>query len=234
MDLDRFYSENPVSSWKKVVGEDLHYHYGAGGPEPFKQTVYNLLEFLPPNSKILDCGCGWGGPARLMMEEGHDVTGVTISKTQADYITDFPVVHADLHDFQPTEEYDAAVFLESYFHLKDPRQVFDNLVPYVKHIVIADIVNPVRVYNEEWGITLRPKEFLFGDLYKVGYAVVKHYERIDFASPTLRYWSKNIAKLPEEEIYGQIKTLKGLCDGHLLDEDAKLNARQIFVHAKRR
>jgi hypothetical protein len=232
MDIGSFYSENPVSSWKVVLGEDMHYHYGAGGPEPFKQTVYNLLEFLPPNSKILDCGCGWGGPGRLMLEEGHRVTGVTNSKTQADYITEFPVVYADLHEFQPEEDYDAAIFLESCFHLTDARKVFDNLVPRVKHILIADVVSPGKtLFNSAFGITLRPKEFLFGDLHKVGYVVQKSYERLDFYHPTLKYWRNNIAKLPPEEVYGHIARLKELCE---FPDSDNSDIRQIFIHAKRR
>jgi hypothetical protein len=231
MDIGSFYSENPVSSWKVVLGDDMHYHYGAGGPEPFKQTVYNLLEFIPPNSKILDCGCGWGGPGRVMLEEGHSVTGVTNSQTQADYITEFPVIHADLHDFHPEEDYDAAVFIESYFHLTDPRKVFDNLVPHVKHILIADVVSPEIVENSDFGINLRPKEYLFGDLHKVGYVVQKSYERPDFYWPTLKYWYNNIAKLPPEEIYGHIAKLKELSSTY---DPRQVDARQIFVHAKRR
>jgi hypothetical protein len=232
MDVAQFYSENPISSWKVVLGEDMHYHYGAGGSEPFKQTVYNLLEFLPPNSKILDCGCGWGGPGKLMMQEGHTVTGVTHSKTQADYITDFPVILSDLHDFVPEEDYDAALFIESCFHLTDTRKVFDNLVPRVKHILIADVVLPGRiVYNPSFGVTLRPKEYLLGDLHKVGYVVQKSYERLDFYEDTLKYWGDNIAKLPKEEIYGHIAALRDLCTSGDIRDAA---ARQIFIHAKRR
>lgn len=234
MDLDNFYSENPVSSWKKVVGDDLHYHYGAGGPEPFKQTVYNLLEFLPPRSKILDCGCGWGGPARLMMGEGHNVTGVTISKAQADYITDFPVIHADLHDYKPEEDYDAAVFIESYFHLTDPRKVFDNLVPNVKHVVIADLVCPRTMTAPEWGIEVSAKEYIFGNLHKVGYVVQHHHERISFMAPTLKFWLSNIEKMPIEEVTGQIEMLKHWCRHALANPSKFEDVRQIFIHAKRR
>jgi hypothetical protein len=233
MDIGSFYSENPVSSWKVVLGEDMHYHYGTTGDNPFEQAVLDLMEFIPPNSKVLDCGCGWGGPGRVLQKHGHTVVGVTNSKTQADYITDFPVILADLHDFVPEEQFDAAIFIESYFHLKDPRKVFDNLVPFVKHIAIMDVVNPTIVEISEWGIEIGPKEYMMGNLHKVGYVVNHHHGRANFAEPTLKYWRDNIKKLPKEEIYGQIKLLEHTCNFSQKPHPFE-DAHQIFIHAKRR
>jgi 2-polyprenyl-3-methyl-5-hydroxy-6-metoxy-1,4-benzoquinol methylase len=234
VNLDNFYSSSSISAWKTVLGEDMHYHHGTPGDNPFEQAVLDVMAFIPPESKVLDCGCGWGGPGRLLQKHGHKVTGVTSSKQQAEYITEFPVVHADLHDYKPSEPFDAAIFIESCFHLEDPEKVFDNLIPNVKHIVILDITTPKIIQNEVWGITFRPKEYLLGALHKVGYVVEHQSERTDFIKPALKFWGENIKTLDRSEVVGQIKELELLCQ--YPDEVIKVmgDPRQILVHAKRR
>ena len=170
-----------------------------------------------------------------VVREGYSrntVTGVTNSKQQAEYIQDFPVIYGDLHEFIPEETYDAAIFIESYFHLTNPVQVFDNLVPHVKNIVILDIVSDKIADITDFGIRLEPKEYMMGSLRKAGYVVKNQHSRLDFAYPTIEYWRKNIDKLPPEEIYGHIGILKDLCYGKL--EFSGTRAKQIIMHAQRR
>jgi len=62
---------------------------------------------LEPGMRVLDIGCGWGGAARFAAETfGVDVTGITISKQQADYATEackgLPV-EIRLQDYRDTE-----------------------------------------------------------------------------------------------------------------------------------
>lgn len=227
MDLDQFYSENPPSSWEIVLGPGMHYHYRG------EEVLEEILEFIPPNSKILDCGCGWGGTGRFLKERGHDVTGVTISKAQADYIKDFPVIHADLHEFVPEENYDVAVMIECYFHLEDPRKVFDNLIPYVKNLIIVDVVCPESVNIPEFGIKIGRKEYIFGNLWKVGYVVQKFVEKLDFYRKTQRQWKEGLERLAPERIIGHLETLKQLVNSQS-DILVRKDPKQIIIHAKRR
>jgi 2-polyprenyl-3-methyl-5-hydroxy-6-metoxy-1,4-benzoquinol methylase len=227
MDLDTFYSENPASSWETVLGEGMHYHYR--GAKVLEET----LEFIPGGARILDCGCGWGGSGRFFQKRGHDVTGVTISKQQAEYIRDFPVVHADLHDYVPEESFDVGLMVECCFHLRDRRKVFDNLVPWVKDLVIVDVVCPTVTDIPEFGLKVGPREYLFGDLWKVGYVVQKYVERIDFYQDTQKEWRENINKLPEEEVFGHIRKLKYVCESNDFSR-FESEPKQIILHAKRR
>ena len=227
MDLDTLYSENPISAWETVLGPDMHYHYRG------KDVLEEILEYIPENSKILDCGCGWGGTGRFLKERGHDVTGVTICKAQADYIKDFPVIHADLHEFTPPEHYDVAVMMECCFHLTNPRKVFDNIVPYAKHLIIIDVVLSEIREVPEFLMQLAPKEYIFGQLWKVGYVVQKYREHLDYYKKTQQEWLDGINKLPAEEIHGHIAKLKTLCElGKVMDTEG--DPRQIIIHAKRR
>ncbi len=40
---------------------------------------------LPPRSRVLEIGCGWGGFAELAAGAGHDLTGITLSPSQLAY-----------------------------------------------------------------------------------------------------------------------------------------------------
>lgn len=227
MDLDQFYSENPTSAWETVLGPEMHYHYRG------EEVLEEILEFIPPNSKVLDCGCGWGGTGQFLKERGHDVTGVTISKAQAEYIKNFPVIHADLHNFTPTESYDVGVMIECYFHLQDPRTVFDNLVSQVKHLIIVDVVSRQAIEIPEFGIKIGAREYIFGNLWKVGYVVQKFYEKPDYYQKTLAKWREGLSKLPPSEITGHLEKLNYLCQTEKSELTIK-DPRQIVIHAKRR
>lgn len=228
MNLDLFYSENPPEDWGIVLGPEMHYHYRG------QDVINDILELIPPNSKILDCGCGWGGTGRFLKEHGHDVTGVTISKAQADYITDFPVIHADLHNFVPDEAYDVGIMVECYFHLNDPRKVFDNLVPHVKNLIIVDVVCSSMVEIPEFDIKIGPREYIFGNLWKVGYVVQNFYEKLDFFEETQEKWAKGLSQLPESQITGHLQRLSLLCNYEGEDSLSKKDPKQIIIHAKRR
>jgi hypothetical protein len=227
MDIDKFYSENPAETWEKVLGPGLHYHYRG------EQVLEEILQFIPQNSKILDCGCGWGGTGKFLQARGHNVTGVTISKEQARYIKDFPVVHQDLHDFVPDETFDVGILIECCFHLENQRKVFDNLVPWVKDLIIVDVVCPIITEIPEFGLKVNPREYIFGDLWKVGYVVHKYTEKVDFYQETKKLWKDSIAKLPESEVFGHIAMLKYLCEIDDLSR-FKEEPRQIIIHARRR
>lgn len=227
MNLDDFYSENSITAWETVLGPGMHYHYRR------EKVLEEILEFIPPESKVLDCGCGWGGTGHFLKDRGHDVTGVTISKAQADYIKDFPVFHDDLHNFTPDKSYDVGVMVECYFHLKDPRLVLDNLIPHVKNLIIVDVVYPKVSEFPEFGIKIGPREQIFSNLWKVGYVVQKFYEKLNYYQETAEFWANNLAKLPESQITGHLQTLSHFCNA-VVESSEESDAKQIILHAKRR
>ncbi len=76
-DLDKFYSSESVDEWKQIIGKDLHYHFGYFHDSEdletgLKQTVRNFYPHITLGSRILDIGCGWGGPAKMLIEATHD------------------------------------------------------------------------------------------------------------------------------------------------------------------
>ncbi|MEM7058127.1 MAG: class I SAM-dependent methyltransferase [Pseudomonadota bacterium] len=127
--IDEFYSDDDISLWKQVLGPDLHFHFGLfHGTEDLQtglaQTVRSYFPHIRRGSKVLDLGCGWGGPAKVLTAE-HDcqVTGITISEVQAAHCQTAGLnVHLlDLDDpaAEPSQGYDILFSLEMISHIRD-------------------------------------------------------------------------------------------------------------------
>ena len=214
MDLNHFYSENEIKAWETVLGEKMHYHYGVNSEvnDVFDQAIIDLLGFIKPKSKLLDCGCGWGGPARLIKRElDCDITGITISKSQAEYIKDFPVLLADLESFTPDTQYDVALFVESFTHVVETGEMLKRFHPYVESVIIKDFVSDSYQSLPKWGMTIRSKDVFASELEAAGYKIQTYYEVKDFISPTIDFWMDNLKKLKPEEITGHLRLLYDLC-----------------------
>lgn len=213
-DLDHYYSFNDIEVWKTVLGEKMHYHYAVKSKEndPFDQAVIDLFKFIKPGSKILDCGCGWGGPANLIKEKLNcDVTGVTISKSQSEYIKNFPVFHEDLNHFIPSKKYDIAIFIESFTHIINSASMLKHYYNNVDSILIKDFVSDELIDLPLWNMLTRTKTIFVNELEQAGYIVKDYREIQNFMQPALDIWMKNLAKLDQSLIVGHIKQLLDLC-----------------------
>jgi hypothetical protein len=123
--IEDFYSI-PAHVWLKVLGDKGHYHFGQTNPldlteDIFDHAVRYLYRFIPGHSAILDCGCGWGAPARLFTtEKGCKVTGVTTSFLQYEFIQnhvkEIEVIYKDLYKYFPQKSFNTALFFESSAH----------------------------------------------------------------------------------------------------------------------
>jgi cyclopropane-fatty-acyl-phospholipid synthase len=77
----------------------------------------------PGPRRVLDVGCGWGWCLRRLAE-AHRVTGatgLTLSRAQLDYLTEYPVPGADIrlenwNDHDPGEPYDAIFSFGAFEH----------------------------------------------------------------------------------------------------------------------
>lgn len=215
MDLEQFYSTTSPEEAKAVFGENAHFHWAVPSEinNPFDQAVIDLFPYIKPNSKILDCGCGWGGPGKLIQQHlGCDVTGVTISKGQADYTNQFfPTDHADLHEYVPTQHYDLALFFESYFHLKDAVKVLKNLSN-VDAILIKDYTFPINRPLPIWDGTVRSENTYRQELNSAGF-VVREFITLggEFWQPTIDLWFSSLKDMDFAQLSPLMKSVYELC-----------------------
>jgi len=216
VNLDQFYSID-IPLLKQIFGDKLHYHFATGNcsvDNPFDQAVIDLFPYIKENSTVLDCGCGWGGPARLLQEQLNcSVTGVTISTSQALYCRDFfEVDTADLHDYIPTKHYDTALFMESYTHLIDSAKVLSNIKDNVNSIIIKDYISDVVREIPEWHMKLRTKELFYHELESLGFKVNYFNVNNNFSKAGIDYWYNNLVKFDISQLPTHLKLLYELCN----------------------
>jgi hypothetical protein len=216
--LDDFYSQNSIEVWEKILGDGMHYHsalMNLEGIHPMEYAIMEMYPYILPESKLLDCGCGWGGPARQIIRDLNcDVTGITVSKSQSDYIKEFKVIHSDIHDLKLTENYDIALFVESYCHLHSPTKVLKHFSNHVDRILIRDYINlegNYVKYDSFWNMTIADKSKYINDLKVSGYTVKNFDIRPHSYQPEAGYWLNRIMQLDEKDITGQVKLLYESC-----------------------
>jgi len=127
-----------TDAWKIIFGDSFHIGYFEHGDESYQQATENLIWSLAsmgtfsPGLKVLDVGCGVGGPAVMLHEKyGCEVLGITISEkgvreamAQAksrgcNAHVKFKVANAQDNQL-PAEQFDIVWAMES-FHLMDAK-----------------------------------------------------------------------------------------------------------------
>lgn len=226
VDLDRFYSNPPVAMWRAVLGEGLHYHNGffTGSEEletGLRRTVENFYPHIPPGSSVLDAGCGWGGPARMLAEErGCAVTGITISRVQAEHCRrlGLAVRLGDLEDDPLTGAFDVAMLLEVLSHVRRKRELLARLRDRAGTLILS--VNCVaegaaagsRTTFDGSMILCTPAE-LQELVAGAGWTIALMRDRRSEALPTLFHWQRNLkAAFGDERPPGQLGVLRDMTE----------------------
>lgn len=229
--MSGLYSNDPNELWEKILGKSMHYHNGGD------DAVRQLYDYIPTGSSILDCGCGWGGPAKLLIKERScKVTGITNTKTQAKYITDFDVICKDLHDINLSENFDIAMFIESYTHLYDSPKVLSNIKDNVNSIIIRDFSSSNLEIVDDWGMIIRTKDIFIEELTRAGFEV-KHYSENPHSLKLMRegatYWYNNMKDVPDEYISDHMKLLRNL-KLHFDNVSEKFDIKMCLVYATKK
>lgn len=131
-DLDPFYRE--------VWGEQLHHGIWRRGGESPAEAAAEMSRLvgdrlaLRSGQELCDVGCGYGATAReLSARFGVRVTGMTVSRRQADHAAQFPdkgvrVLHGDwLANKFSDSSFDAVLAVESLEHMPDPRRAIGEM-----------------------------------------------------------------------------------------------------------
>ena len=217
MEVDEFYDDTSPEIWRKVIGNDLHYHVGWGDGDILYNAVKHLYQFIEKKSSVLDCGCGWGGTGKVLKRDiGCEVTGVTISQVQSDYISDnnlFPVVLSDLHDYIPNKVYDVCLFVESFCHLKSPQKVLSNISNSTDKIILREYhmksnEHPKR-YVDNWLMNIYHLDEICSFFGKLDFKLTYEEEHYEYSlEPTVEYWLQNLDKVDSIEKTKHIQLLE--------------------------
>jgi len=115
---------------------------------------------LRPGARVIEFGPGWGNITLHLAQMGYRVTAVEIEKDFVELIrsrastlgVEVNLVNQDMLLFQPSEQYDAALFFESFHHCVDHLRLLRNLgIMIAPDGLIAFASEPIGDYPYPWG-----------------------------------------------------------------------------------
>ena len=210
INLDTFYSQDTIDEWKQIIGQDLHYHFGYFNRKEdletgLRQTVRNFYAHIPVGSRVLDVGCGWGGPAKMLKEERHcAVQGVTISRAQVAYCRSIglDVWQCDIEQDALSGTYDVVFMLEVLSHIRNKADVLAKLRPLAPRLVISmtcmadNIDTPRTVFGGS--IELYTQSEFVQAVEDAGWRIQSLRNRRFQSLRTVVHWKKNL-----QRVYGK-------------------------------
>jgi SAM-dependent methyltransferase len=140
---------------------DRYAEWAASFESPALHWIEKLAQRLPERSRVLDLGCGGGGPATRALAARHDVLGVDISEQQLErarrLVPEARFLRADATEvaFEP-ESFDAVVSLFMLGHVPRAKQrpllerIFDWLVPGGLLLVTLGTANADDEVEADW------------------------------------------------------------------------------------
>jgi len=129
-ELDSFYRRN--------IGEYIHLGIWKEGNESFQKSRQNLEDLIAdkaqiqPGDQVCDVGCGYGVTARRLAKDRKvQVTALTISQKQFDYLSSFqsenPVyILCDwLNNTLLSEQFNSVIAIESFEHMENKEKFLE-------------------------------------------------------------------------------------------------------------
>jgi 27-O-demethylrifamycin SV methyltransferase len=228
-DIGRHY-DSVTEGWRHIFGDDFHFGYFRTPQDSLDTATDNLIDELAalgrfgPDKKILDAGCGIGGPAFYLHDKfGSPITGISISKKGIDLASEglrsgkyqgkvgFMVADMTATGF-PDESFDIAWVMESSHLIQNKKLLFDECYRLLKpggEILLCDVLvsdkfdfifkvkNVFELINivKTYGRGRAETPQCYTQLMRqAGFKNIISRDISKEAAPTLERWGKNIAE----------------------------------------
>lgn len=200
------YQNAAIDYYMGLTGSD-YLHYGYWEPLPAMgeeltitrlrkaQEAYaaKLFSFIPESTKtILDVGCGIGGNAAYLSENGFTVEGLAPDAIQQDKFIQktqgkVPFYLTRFEDFQTERQYDLIMFSESsqYISTDDLAQGASRLLANNGYLLIADMMRSDAEYKEGIFSNCHVASDLQESLVKAGFNLIKSEDISKSVAPTI-------------------------------------------------
>jgi SAM-dependent methyltransferase len=223
-----YYDNMTPEEWKPILGDDLHYHFGfyedgMSFEVGLRYAVRRLFPLLDTGPRVLDIGCGWGGPARELAASGYDVSCVTNSKRQLGYCRSLGL-RTELLDVEQDGLdglgcFDSVFMMESLEHIFDKKRLLHTLAGVADRLVLVTNCNALAVHTPlaAFGDTclMMSVTRLLETLDAAGWCVRQSSDVRARSMPTIGYWKARIQAAYPTGMKAAVKMLQGLCDDAL-------------------
>jgi cyclopropane fatty-acyl-phospholipid synthase-like methyltransferase len=223
-----YYDNMTPEEWRPILGDDLHYHFGfyedgMTFEDGLRWAVRRLLPFLDNGPRVLDIGCGWGGPARELVASGYDVCCVTNSERQHGYCRLLglraELLDVEQNDLDDLGRVDSLFMMESLEHIFDKKRLLHTLTGVADRLVLVTNCHTFAVREPlvAFGNTclMLSVTTLLETLEAAGWHV-RHAANVRAHSmPTLGHWKARIDATYPTGMKAAVKMLLGLCDDAL-------------------
>lgn len=223
-DTTQLYDGAPLDDWIELLGpHDLHYHFAlAGVNDPFANSISEILPHL--TGHVLDLGCGFGGPARMIQAAGHDVTCVSHSQVQLDYIQSRQATNtllADLNAPPAWPDANTALMVESFCHIRQQSTLLASLTT-ERLVMIAHQSKTESFFHPLWQMQFHNEQDFRALLDQAGWHIIHWQDRMpEKAAMTAQLWRKRLNQIPKpwnrhwellDELSTQIETVPSFTD----------------------
>jgi hypothetical protein len=231
--LDHLYGDESPETWAEILGPELHYHFGTYEAEEdleqaARATIRRFYPDIPDGASVLDAGCGWGGPARMLeSEKGCTVRGITVSRTQAEHgrRLGLQVDELDLETATLSGRFDVAFMCESLDHIQDKLRVLRQLRAVATRLIVrVSAISPVeqaqtRGQPSAMLLDLATPVQLEAYLRKAGWRILKSGQRRRQAMRTFLLWRANLDRVyGTTTAPGHLESLRRLCSAAVTRE----------------
>ena len=229
MQISEYYDGMTPDEWKPVLGDRLNYHFGfyrlgISFEQGLRLATRRLLPFFA-GERVLDVGCGWGGPAFDMAQSGYDVVCVTNSRSQYDYCKSIGL-NASLLDIEHDDLralgcFDTVVMMESLDHVFDKSPLLHKLIRITNRLVIVTnchgfgIEAPLTTFGNT--MCMVSTNMLLQMVAKAGWRVLSATDVRKYSMPTFRHWKTRIEAAYPTNRKPPVALLHSLCEIALQD-----------------